>query len=208
MRIVIGLGNPGEKYRNTRHNVGFRVADLLAERHGGVFEAKGDLGERAWTARVWIAGREVVLAKPRTFMNRSGSAAIALLRKFMASPSDLVVVFDDADLEIGRVRVRPEGGHGGQNGMRSILEVLGSPGFARVKLGIKGLERHGNDLADYVLATFHPEEKPLVEEMIPTGADAVESILADGVEIAMRKFNAPPPKGGSPATGLAGPRGR
>ena len=189
MKIVVGLGNPGEKYRGTRHNVGFRVADLLAERHGGVFDARGELGERAWTAPVRVAGEPVILAKPRTFMNRSGSAVVALLRKSMAKPEDLLVVFDDADLPLGRVRVRPDGGHGGQNGMRSILEVLGTGAFARVKLGIKGEGRDASDLADYVLAPFRPEERKTVETMVVSGADAVERVLESGVDAAMRAFN-------------------
>ncbi|HEX6850003.1 MAG TPA: aminoacyl-tRNA hydrolase [Candidatus Polarisedimenticolaceae bacterium] len=179
MKIVVGLGNPGDKYRATRHNVGFRAVDLLAERHGGTFEAKGDLGDKAWTARVTLAGAPVVLAKPRTFMNRSGSAVLALLRKYPVEPkTDLIVVFDDADLELGKVRVRPEGGHGGQNGMRSILEVIGTREFLRVKLGIKGVSRLESDLADYVLGPFDPEERPVVENMIVAGADAVEALVA------------------------------
>ena len=165
MKIVVGLGNPGDKYRSTRHNVGFRAVDLLAERHGGVFEARGDLGEKAWTAKVDLRGHPVVLAKPRTFMNRSGSAVLALLRRHpIETTSELIVVFDDADLELGKVRVRPEGGHGGQNGMRSILEVIGTREFLRVKL----------------LRSFDPEERPVVEGMIVAGADAVEALIEEG----------------------------
>ena len=178
MKIVVGLGNPGDRYRATRHNVGFRAVDLLAERHGGTFEARGDLGDKAWTARVTVSGHPVVLAKPRTFMNRSGSAVLALLRKHPVEPkTGLVIVFDDADLELGKVRVRPEGGHGGQNGMRSILEVIGTREFLRVKLGIRGTTRHETDLAEYVLRPFDPEERPAVESMIVAGADAVEGLI-------------------------------
>ena len=181
MKIVVGLGNPGDKYRATRHNVGFRAVDLLAERHGGAFEARGDLGEKAWTARIDLRGHPVVLAKPRTFMNRSGSAVLALLRKHPVEPkTDLIVVFDDADLELGKVRVRAEGGHGGQNGMRSILEVIGTREFLRVKLGIKGIGRLETDLADYVLRAFDPDERPAVETMIVAGADAVEELVEKG----------------------------
>lgn len=181
MKIVVGLGNPGDKYRSTRHNVGFRAVDLLAERHGGVFEARGDLGEKAWTAKVDLRGHPVVLAKPRTFMNRSGSAVLALLRRHpIETTSELIVVFDDADLELGKVRVRPEGGHGGQNGMRSILEVIGTREFLRVKLGIRGVSRDDSDLADYVLRSFDPEERPVVEGMIVAGADAVEALIEEG----------------------------
>lgn len=198
MKIVFGLGNPGERYRSTRHNVGFRVLDEVARRAGVTFEARGDLGDQAWTARITRAGRTVLLAKPRTFMNRSGSAAAALCRKAMARPGEMLVVFDDADLVLGRVRVRSEGGAGGHNGLRSIIESLGSVAFPRVKIGVRGAGREAEDLADYVLRPFDDGEREVVEAMVALGADAVESVLSDGVAGAMARFNAAPPEG--PAT--------
>ena len=189
MRIVVGLGNEGTEYRGTRHNVGFEVADLLAERTGAAFTARGDLGRLTWTATAEIAGERVVLAKPRTLMNLSGRAAAALCRKYMATPGDLVVVYDDADLALGRVRVRPEGGTGGHNGIRSLVEVLGTPAFPRVKLGVLGEGRHSRDLADYVLDRFLPDERPVVATMVGSGADAVEAVVASGVAAAQRAFN-------------------
>lgn len=198
MKIVLGLGNPGDRYRWTRHNAGFRVVEVLAARWGAVLEAKGDLGERAWWCRAEHAGATVLLAKPRTFMNRSGSAAVALARKVLAAPEEILVVFDDADLEVGRVRVRAEGSPGGHNGLKSIQEVLGSRLYPRVKLGVKGAGRDELDLADYVLRPFDDEERPLVEPMIECGADAVECILSEGLEAAMGRFNAPPAKGVAP----------
>ena len=189
MRIVVGLGNEGTEYRGTRHNVGFEVVDVLAERCGAAFSARGDLGRLTWTATAVIAGERVVLAKPRTLMNLSGRAAAALCRKHMAAASDLIVVYDDADLALGRVRVRPEGGTGGHNGLRSLVEVLGTPVFPRVKLGVRGEGRDARDLADYVLDRFLPDERPVVATMVGSGADAVEAVVGQGVAAAQRAFN-------------------
>jgi PTH1 family peptidyl-tRNA hydrolase len=122
-------------------------------------------------------------------MNLSGRAAAALCRRFTAEPSDLLVVYDDADLALGRVRVRPEGGAGGHNGIRSLIEVLGTPAFPRVKLGVRGEGRDARDLADYVLDKFLPDERPIVARMVASGADAVETVVAEGVATAQRTFN-------------------
>lgn len=192
MRLVLGLGNEGPEYRFTRHNVGFMVLDEIADRCGVSFTARGDLGRLAATAASEYGGERVVLAKPRTLMNRSGQAAAALCRKHGFKPSDLVVVFDDADLAFGRVRIRPGGGAGGHNGIRSLIESLGASDFARVKLGVLGEDRHRRDLADYVLDAFHPDERPGVVAMVETGADAVLKLLQDGVEVAQRAFNGVP----------------
>ena len=121
-------------------------------------------------------------------MNRSGQAAAALSRKFGVLPKDFVVVFDDADLAFGRVRVRPEGGTGGHNGIRSLIEHLAAREFARVKLGVLGKGRHSRDLADYVLDRFHPDERPTLGPLVDLAADAVEVVLRDGVEVAQRAY--------------------
>jgi PTH1 family peptidyl-tRNA hydrolase len=189
--VVLGLGNEGPEYRLTRHNVGFLVADLLAERCGAEFGTRGELGRLAWSAETELGGRRVVLAKPRTLMNGSGRAAAALSRKHGADPADFIVVYDDADLAFGRVRVRPEGGAGGHNGIRSLIELLGSSTFPRVKLGVRGEEREGSDLADYVLARFRPDERQGLDRMISLGADAVEAVVRDGVLAAQQAFNGP-----------------
>lgn len=191
MRIVLGLGNDGPEYRGTRHNVGFEVADLLAGRAGVAFDARGELGRLAWVTKATIAGEAVVLAKPRTLMNLSGRAAAVLRRKYAAEPHEIIVVFDDADLALGRVRVRPDGGAGGHNGLRSLIEHLGTNAFPRVKLGVLGEARHSRDLADYVLDRFPPDERPVVAGMVDRGADAVEAIVREGVETARRAFNGP-----------------
>ena len=189
MKVVLGLGNDGPEYRFTRHNVGFMVADAIALRCGAAFAARGDLGRLTFTAETEYGGQRVVLAKPRTLMNRSGQAAAALRRKYDAEPGDFIVVFDDADLAFGRVRVRPEGGAGGHNGVRSLIESLTVGEFARVKLGVLGEGRHSRDLADYVLGPFHPDERPVVATMVDRAADAVEAVLRDGVDVAQRAYN-------------------
>jgi PTH1 family peptidyl-tRNA hydrolase len=192
LRVVLGLGNDGPEYRFTRHNVGFMVADEIALRCGAAFAARGELGRLTWTAETDYGGQRVVLAKPRTLMNRSGAAAMALRKRYGAAPSDFIVVFDDADLALGRVRVRPEGGAGGHNGVRSLIELLAARDFPRVKLGVLGDDRRSRELADYVLAPFRPDERPIVGAMVATGADAVQAVLVSGVETAQRAFNGPP----------------
>ena len=187
--IVLGLGNPGSRYRHTRHNAGFRVVDRLAERRAMTLRAGGPLSNRAWIGeQAGDAGR-LVLAKPRTYMNRSGRAAAAICRQYNAGLDSLVVVYDDADLALGRIRIRPEGGTGGHNGIRSMIEVLGSGGFARVRLGVRGAGRFEAELSDYVLDRFEPEEAPIFDELVELAADAVDEILDRGLEAAMNRFN-------------------
>jgi PTH1 family peptidyl-tRNA hydrolase len=189
LKVVLGLGNDGPEYRFTRHNAGFMVAEAIASRCGATFSARGDLGRLTWITETDYGGQRVVLAKPRTLMNRSGQAAAALRRKYGVEPGEFIVVYDDADLAFGRVRVRPEGGAGGHNGVRSLILSLGVGAFPRVKLGVLGEGRHSRDLADYVLSPFHPDERPVVATMVDLGADAVEAVLKDGVEAAQRAYN-------------------
>lgn len=189
LTIVVGLGNPGEAYRATRHNLGFRTLDRLARRAGTRLEAAGVLRPDAWWSEASLEGRPVVLAKPRTFMNRSGRAAAALCRTFETEPSDLVVVHDDADLALGRVRVRRGGASGGHNGLRSLIDVLGTPEFVRVRLGVRGEDRDEAELAEYVLEPFGPHELAAAAELIEAGADAVLSFLSAGLDATMNRFN-------------------
>jgi PTH1 family peptidyl-tRNA hydrolase len=186
MRLVVGLGNPGERYRRTRHNVGFMVVDALAARWGA---GRGQVEGEAWTARAERGGETLVLAKPLTFMNRSGVAVEALLSSSAQGPDSLVVVLDDVALPLGQIRVRPRGGHGGHNGLRSLLDVLGSDEFARVRVGIQKGDPPG-DLADYVLSEFPQDDVLVVQEMVGSAADAVECLLEEGAEAAMNRFNA------------------
>ncbi len=186
MRLVVGLGNPGERYRRTRHNVGFMVVDALTARWGA---GRGQVEGEAWTAAAERGGQALVLAKPLTFMNRSGVAVERLLASAGQGPEVLVVVLDDAALPLGQIRVRPRGSHGGHNGLRSMLDVLGSDEFARVRVGI-GKGEPPEDLADYVLSEFPQEDVLVVQEMVGAAADAVECLLEEGTEAAMNRFNA------------------
>jgi PTH1 family peptidyl-tRNA hydrolase len=189
LKIVLGLGNPGAAYRSTRHNVGFWVLDHLARRAGVEFRVAGLFRRHAWIAEIGSAGTVLALAKPRTFMNRSGRAGEALLRRYRALPEELLVVHDDADLELGRLRLRPGGGDGGHNGVRSLIEALGSGGFPRLRLGVRGEGRDDRDLAGYVLDSFPRDEFPIARELSELAADAVRVVCADGLEAAMNRYN-------------------
>ncbi len=182
----MGLGNPGERYRRTRHNAGFMVVDLLAGRSQAHFRQAGE----AALARAELAGQPVLLVKPLTFMNRSGVAVEAALKETGGGPADLAVVVDDVALPLGTVRVRERGSHGGHNGLRSLVEVLGSEDFARVRVGVGGAEPPA-DLAAYVLSEFAPDEVLVVQELVGRAADAVECLLREGAGPAMTRFNGP-----------------
>lgn len=184
--IVLGLGNPGAEYALTRHNVGFRVVDLLASRHRLRPSRRRD---HALYAVGQIAQVSVVLAKPMTYMNRSGEAARALLQRFQLAPSQLIVVVDDVALPLGKLRIRPAGSDGGHNGLASIIQSIGSEAFPRVRVGI-GSAPPGQ-MVEYVLSPFLPTELPAVEEAIQRAADAVEAILSEGITAAMNRFNTP-----------------
>jgi PTH1 family peptidyl-tRNA hydrolase len=189
LKIFLGLGNPGTRYRSTRHNIGFRVVERLAERNGVEFSAEGELKSRVWTAELQSRSGRVVLAKPRTYMNRSGRAAVALCRHYGLTPAELVVVYDDADLQLGRIRIRPGGGSGGHNGIRSVMDVLGTGDFPRVRLGVRGVGRDESDLADYVLRPFRPEEQTIAEALVVVGSEALEALLREGLSAAMNRYN-------------------
>ena len=185
MRLIVGLGNPGEKYRRTRHNAGFMVVDELAQRLTlGARERIDD----AWAVKTEIAGERAVLVKPQGFMNRSGPAVEAALRWFNIEPDRLLVISDDVALPLGSLRIRPRGSHGGQNGLRSIIESIGSEEFARLRFGI-GSSEPVLDLAGFVLSDFTDSEVLRVQEMVSRAADAVSSIVEFGVESAMNTFN-------------------
>jgi PTH1 family peptidyl-tRNA hydrolase len=186
MRVICGLGNPGESYLFTRHNVGFRVVDLLADRWGQTGAGRvRDGTARLETTRPEPIGR-VLLVKPMRFMNLSGSALKAAMRQTDADPAtDLLVIADDADLPLGKVRLRRSGSAGGHNGLRDIIAALGTDEFNRLRIGIG----RGGEMVDHVLATFKPGERELAAEAIATGADAAEGWLRDGIEAAMSEFN-------------------
>jgi PTH1 family peptidyl-tRNA hydrolase len=184
--LVVGLGNPGDEYAAHRHNVGFRVVDALAHAHGLAFSR--DKGARARVAGGHISGRPVILAKPQTFMNASGQAVSRLSRSQGIPPEAILVVYDDLDLPLGRLRLRPEGGSGGHQGMRSIIDALGTQAFPRLRVGID--RPPGKmDPADYVLHPFGSEQKPLIGEAVERAVAAVELWLSAGIVAAMDEFN-------------------
>ena len=185
MKLVAGLGNPGGEYRGTRHNAGFEVIDLLARRHGLTFEAgPADAVQARWRR----ADDAVLLAKPLTFMNLSGQAVGALSRFYKVAVPDVLIVCDDVNLPLGRLRVRGSGSEGGHNGLRSIAEQLGTIDYARLRIGV-GRGDSQRDLADHVLARFETDELSGVEAAVARAADAVETWLADGLAKTMNAFN-------------------
>jgi PTH1 family peptidyl-tRNA hydrolase len=185
VKLIIGLGNPGPKYEGTRHNVGFAAVDLLARRHA-IEWAAAPRGAEALIGR-WRA-EDVVVAKPLTFMNLSGTAAIALLQFYKIEIADMLVIVDEVQLETGRVRLRPSGSAGGHNGLKSLIGGLGTDQFPRLRIGV-GRGDNRRDLADHVLARFEPDERPVIDEAIVRAADAAELFVAEGIGAAMNRYN-------------------
>jgi PTH1 family peptidyl-tRNA hydrolase len=185
MRLVVGLGNPGERYRRTRHNVGFMVVDTLARRAGA---PRGQERAEAWVTPARVGGEDVLLAKPLTFMNRSGAAVDQLLAMEAASPQEVVVVLDDVALDLGTLRVRERGSHGNHNGLRSVIDALGTDEFPRVRVGVRKGELP-DELAEYVLSEFPQEDVLVVQEVVGWAADAVETLIREGAAAAMNRFN-------------------
>lgn len=188
MKLVAGLGNvPESRYRGTRHNVGFEVVDLVARRHELTFEAAPVKALQArW--RGSLLTEDVLLVKPLTLMNLSGEAVGGACRYYKVSVGDVLIVCDDVNLPLGRLRARASGSEGGHNGLRSIAEQLGTMEYARLRVGV-GRGDMRRDLADHVLARFQPEELPGIADAITRGADAVETWISDGLARVMNTFN-------------------
>lgn len=183
MKLIVGIGNPGRRHSHTRHNVGFDVIDLIAKsRHTRI----GRRWRRALVGQTVIIGKEVLLVKPQTYVNLSGSAVAEIARQSDIRPEDIIVIVDDANLPVGRIRIRPNGSSGGHKGMKSIIESLHSQEFPRIRIGIGAMKGDG---VDYVLGRFPRSEVPIIRAAMRAAADAVEVILADGIEAAMNKFN-------------------
>ncbi len=183
--LVVGLGNPGEEYARTRHNVGAEVVELLARRHGGKLRKQK---ERSLTDEVNVGGKRMALAIPVTYMNLSGEAVAPLVRRYGVEPGQLVVVQDEMDFELGRLQVKNGGGLAGHNGLKSIVAHLHTQDFVRVRIGI-GKPPGSRQGADHVLRRFSKAERAEIDVVLEEAADAVELILAEGVEVAMNRVN-------------------
>ena len=186
MKLIVGLGNPGIEYQFTPHNIGFLAVDRIAEQCGVTIDNRHC---KAQTGRAKIGSEDILLAKPETFMNLSGMSVRELVEKYEVTPaSDLIVVYDELDLPFGTLKIRPRGGTAGHNGMESILGALGTDEFMRVRLGIAP-DHPVRDGARYVLAQFKKSQYELIDEMLGRTVEAVETILTDGPEAAMNRFN-------------------
>ena len=192
IRLVVGLGNPGSEYAGNRHNVGFWTINRLARRH----DIELDTSSQVSAGRGEIDGRTVVLAKPRTFVNRSGEAVWNLIKRFdIDGARELLVVADDLDLPVGKVRLRPKGGHGGYKGLQSIIEAVRSDQFPRLRIGIGRPVLDGEPswnpevVSNYVLSDPPPDERELLDQAVERAVQAIETAITDGVEVAMSRCN-------------------
>jgi PTH1 family peptidyl-tRNA hydrolase len=192
VKLIVGLGNPGDRYRGTRHNVGFEVADELARRANALFESAPSEALMA-RRRGAVRDDDALIVKPLTFMNLSGQAIGELLRYFKIDAADLLVIVDEVQLPLGKLRARARGSAGGHNGLKSVIAHVGED-FARLRLGVGRGEQH-RDLADHVLARFDRDEAAEVERMTTRAADAAETFITSGIAAVMNQFN-----GGDPAT--------
>ncbi len=185
MLLVVGLGNPGPTYARNRHNIGFRVVTAFREAAGlERFVREGD----AEVSRGRRRGRPVMLVKPLAYMNRSGGVVESVMREARVTTDELLVVVDDIYLPTGRLRLRRQGGDGGHNGLRSLLDALGDEGFARLRIGVGGPPPN-QDMKEWVLTDFTAEEEPVVEEAIRGAVAILDAVLSDGVDVAMNRFN-------------------
>lgn len=188
MKLIVGLGNPGAEYADTRHNIGWKVIDAFAAK----FRIAIDKHEKnAMTGQGRVAGGSVLVAKPLTYMNLSGDAVRLLVNAYGESPDDLMVVYDDIDLPLGKLRIKPNGGPGTHNGMRSIVGALATEKFARLRVGIGGVDSSGR-LRDYVLGEITPDEQPVLERAIARSVDALLLFVRGDLRRAMNEFNRDP----------------
>ncbi|MDO4552111.1 MAG: aminoacyl-tRNA hydrolase [Bacillota bacterium] len=194
MYIIAGLGNPGRKYERTRHNAGFMTVDLLAERHG---IKVNKIKHKALVGEGFISGRKVLLVKPQTYMNLSGESLREVMAYYKEPIENLLVIYDDVDVELGRLRLRKKGSAGTHNGMRSIIYQLQQDGFPRLRIGIGGHSREQRRMAlrDYVTGGFRKEEREQMETAVERAALAVECLLEKGIDYAMGQYNGKAPEG-------------
>lgn len=185
MLIIIGLGNPGTKFIDTRHNIGFRIIETLADKHNIKINRKKHF---SFIGQGVIKGEKAILIKPQTYMNDSGKAVADILNFYKKSNEDIIVIYDDTTLDVGRLRIREKGSAGGHNGVKSIIEHTGTSTFNRIKVGV-GERPVGWDLADYVLSRFSSSEEKEVDNIIKRSVEAIEVMLDQGVEVAMNRYN-------------------
>lgn len=183
--LLAGLGNPGSQYEHTRHNAGFMVLDVAARKWGAEWKTWQNLGVYA---KVNVAGHDVFLIKPSTYMNESGRAVSSLARFYKIPPQNCLICFDDVSLAVGKLRIRKNGSAGGQKGMKSVIEQLGTQDIPRLRLGI-GPKPEKVDLANFVLSNFPKADQPALEDALVRAVDALEMILSQGLEKAMNAFN-------------------
>lgn len=188
MKLIVGLGNPGEEYSDTRHNLGFKVADEMARRHGVTFRSSSKW--KARTAKVLDLGDGLLLAQPMTFMNLSGWAVRDIAAFHKLPPSDVLIVVDDADLPLGRLRIRAKGSAGGHNGLKSIIHELGTDAFPRLRIGVG---RQAGALKSHVLGRFSDEEQSEIDASVKRAADAAELFATEDILTVMNRFNPVPP---------------
>ncbi len=185
MKIIAGLGNPGLKYAGSRHNMGFSVLTELSDR----YDTSVNRAEcKALTGRTIIKGEKVLLAMPQTFMNLSGESVSQLLNYYKCTAEDLIIIYDDIDLDVGNIRIRAKGSAGGHNGMKNIIQMIGTDEFCRIKVGV-GHKPEGWDLVDYVLGRFPENELPTIRDAVKRAASAVEEIIENGITSAMNKYS-------------------
>ncbi len=185
MKIIVGLGNPGNKFAGTRHNVGFSTIVCMADKYNIRFTEKK---HKALFGIGVIEGEKVILAMPQTYMNSSGESVRELADYYKCGMEDIIVIYDDIDLPVGKIRIREKGSAGGHNGMKNIISHLGSQEFVRIRVGV-GKKPDNMDLADYVLSRFNSDELPVIRNGCEAASEAVEVILKDGAVTAMNKFN-------------------
>ncbi len=184
MYVIVGLGNPGKKYDATRHNVGFEAIDMLAKRNN--IEVKR-LKHKALCGEGTIGGNKVMLVKPQTFMNLSGQSLLDIVQFYKIDPKNIIVIYDDIDVAVGSLRIREKGSAGSHNGMKSIIYMLQTDQFPRIRIGV-GKPEFG-DLADYVLGRFPKEEVPTMLEVLERASLAAETIVTDGISLSMNRYN-------------------
>lgn len=190
MKIIVGLGNIGEKYKSTRHNVGFMVVDTLAKKFNVKFQNKPKF--EVQIAEVEFNGEKFILAKPTTFMNRSGDAVSRLAHFYKTAPQNLIIIYDDIDLPLGGIRIKQEGGPGTHNGMKSVVASIRTESIPRVRVGTGAKSGVPRATTKFVLGAFSAKEKPIIKKSIASAAETVLVILEEGIEAAMRKFNTRP----------------